>query len=75
MTFREKLRSLRDAAWALLMPIVVIGGILTGVFTVTESAAIAAIYAIFTGFSFTGALTASAKYTRFSGTPWFSFLQ
>ena len=49
MTFREKLRSLRDAAWALLMPIVVIGGILTGVFTVTESAAIAAIYAIFTG--------------------------
>ena len=49
MTLREKLRSFRDVIWALLMPIVVIGGILTGVFTVTESAAIAAIYAILAG--------------------------
>ena len=49
MTLRQKLDSLRDVVWALLMPIIVVGGILTGVFTVTESAAIAAIYAIFAG--------------------------
>ena len=49
MTLRRKLDSLRDVVWALLMPIIVVGGILTGVFTVTESAAIAAIYAIFAG--------------------------
>ena len=49
MTLGQKLASLRDVVWALLMPIIVVGGILAGVFTVTESAAIAAIYAIFAG--------------------------
>ncbi|MEA4966077.1 MAG: TRAP transporter large permease [Oscillospiraceae bacterium] len=34
---------------ALLMPVIIIGGILTGVFTATESAAIACIYAILYG--------------------------
>ena len=35
--------------WALLMPVIIIGGILSGVFTVTEAAAIAAIYSLFVG--------------------------
>ncbi len=49
LTIKEKIQSLRDVVWALLMPVIVVGGILTGVFTVTESAAIAAIYSIFAG--------------------------
>ncbi len=49
LTLREKVASLRDVVWALLMPVIVVGGILTGVFTVTESAAVAAVYSIFAG--------------------------
>lgn len=49
LTFKEKLRSFREVIWALLMPVIVVGGILSGVFTVTESAAIAAVYALFAG--------------------------
>lgn len=37
----------RDGLWALLTPVVILGGIYTGVFSPTESAGIAAIYAIF----------------------------
>jgi len=39
--------SFKSAFWALILPFIIIGGILTGVFTVTESAAIAAVYTIF----------------------------
>lgn len=38
--------ALRDAAWALLVPIIVVGGILVGIFTATESGAVAAIYSV-----------------------------
>lgn len=37
----------KDATWALLMPIIILGGIYTGIFTPTESAAVAVIYGIF----------------------------
>lgn len=39
--------SFKSAFWALILPLIIIGGILTGVFTVTESAAIAAVYTLF----------------------------
>ncbi len=38
-----------DAALVLMMPIIILGGILTGVFTPTESACIAVFYALFIG--------------------------
>lgn len=38
---------LMSAIWPMLMPIIIIGGILTGAFTATEAAAIAAAYALF----------------------------
>lgn len=44
------LRSLRGAWPALLAPVIIIGGIFGGIFTATESAAVAVGYAIFTGF-------------------------
>jgi tripartite ATP-independent transporter DctM subunit len=43
---RERLRSTGKAFWALLMPIIIIGGMKTGVFTPTEAAVVAAFYAL-----------------------------
>ncbi len=37
----------KKALWALGAPIIILGGILTGVFTATESAAVAVVYALF----------------------------
>jgi C4-dicarboxylate transporter DctM subunit len=42
---REALRAILDAALVLMMPIIILGGILSGVFTPTESGCIAVFYA------------------------------
>lgn len=39
----------KGAFWALLMPVIIIGGIYSGVFTPTESAVVAVVYAILVG--------------------------
>ena len=44
--FSYVLRSLKNGIWALLMPIIILGGIYTGYFTATESAAVAVVYSI-----------------------------
>jgi len=41
----ERLRLLREALWGLLLIVIVLGGIYGGVFTPTEAAAVAAVYA------------------------------
>lgn len=38
--------SLKDSIWALLMPVIILGGIYSGIFTPTESAAIAVVYGL-----------------------------
>ncbi len=43
----EAVTALREGFWAMLMPVIVLGGIYSGQFTATESAAIAAEYALF----------------------------
>jgi tripartite ATP-independent transporter DctM subunit len=45
-TWRERGQSFRKTALALLTPVILLGGILTGVFTPTEAAAVAAFYAL-----------------------------
>ena len=45
----EQMHALKDAAWALGVPIIIIGGIYMGLFTPTEAAAVSAVYAIFVG--------------------------
>jgi len=45
-TWNERGRALRDAGWALLLPLIVIFGLKFGVFTPTEAAVIAAVYAL-----------------------------
>ncbi|MGI9229153.1 MAG: TRAP transporter large permease [Gammaproteobacteria bacterium] len=42
---REILASLRQGVWSLFMPILILGGIYSGHFTATESAAVAVVYA------------------------------
>jgi tripartite ATP-independent transporter DctM subunit len=48
-SFKEMIFAFWDAILALLMPVIILGGILSGVFTPTEAAAIAVAYAFFVG--------------------------
>jgi C4-dicarboxylate transporter DctM subunit len=47
--WRERTKAVREASWALLLPIIIFGGILGGIFTPTEAAVVAVIYAIIIG--------------------------
>ena len=42
----ERLRALRESGWALLLPVIVLVGLKMGVFTPTEAAVVAAVYAL-----------------------------
>lgn len=46
---RERLQATARAGWALVMPVIILGGIRFGVFTPTEAAVVAAVYAMFVG--------------------------
>ncbi|MCY1360716.1 C4-dicarboxylate TRAP transporter large permease protein DctM [compost metagenome] len=46
-SFAEVRHALFDGLWALLLPVLIVGGLKFGVFTPTEAAAVAAIYALF----------------------------
>ena len=43
----EILRAARDSAWALMLPVIILVGLRFGVFTPTEAAVVAAVYALF----------------------------
>jgi tripartite ATP-independent transporter DctM subunit len=45
----ERRTATRDALWALVLPIVIVGGLKVGLFTPTEAAVIAAVYSLFVG--------------------------
>lgn len=49
VSLRGVLRATKEAVWALGVPIVILGGIYTGVFTPTEAAGVAVIYGIVAG--------------------------
>ncbi len=53
-TFKEILISFRKSFLALLCPVIILGGIFSGVFTPTEAGAVAAVYALFLGFVYKG---------------------
>lgn len=44
---REILRAFRDSIWAILAPVIILGGIYTGIFTPTEAAVVAVFYSLF----------------------------
>lgn len=45
-TFRDFLHALRESALVLIMPLIIIGGVLTGACTATESAVVAVMYSL-----------------------------
>lgn len=48
----ERIRAFRRAFWPLLSPVIVVGGMISGIVTPTEAAALAAIYAIVLGVAY-----------------------
>ena len=46
-SWSERLHALTDALWALVLPVIIIGGLRGGLFTPTEASAVAAVYALF----------------------------
>jgi tripartite ATP-independent transporter DctM subunit len=54
---KELWAALTNAVWAMLMPLIILGGILGGVFTATEAGAVAVAYAVFVGLAVTRELT------------------
>lgn len=48
-SFKEVLRALWDAKWALMIPVIILGGIYGGVFSPTEAAVVACVYGIIIG--------------------------
>lgn len=50
LPFKDVVRSFFSAFWAILMTLIIIGGIMFGIFTPTEAAMIAVFYAIIIGF-------------------------
>ena len=49
LTGREKLRTIWEAKWALIAPVIVLGGIYGGIFTPTEAAAVSCVYSFIVG--------------------------
>ncbi|KAF5029188.1 C4-dicarboxylate TRAP transporter large permease protein DctM [anaerobic digester metagenome] len=45
-TWAERIKAMKDGIFAIIMPVIIIGGIVSGIFTPTESGAIACIYAL-----------------------------
>lgn len=48
-SIKERLNALRQSFWALILPIIIIGGLRGGIFTPTEAGVVAAVYALFVG--------------------------
>ncbi|MBW2518964.1 MAG: TRAP transporter large permease [Deltaproteobacteria bacterium] len=44
-TFKQLISTLRESVWALLLPVIIFGGIYSGVFTANEAAVVACFYA------------------------------
>ena len=49
-TWRELVTATRRASWALMAPVIILGGIITGVVTPTEAGVLAVVYSLVVGF-------------------------
>ena len=72
---RETWIALREGIWALAMPVIILGGIYSGYFTATESAAVAVVYAmlieifVYREMKFTDLYDVVGQTTRLLGSP------
>lgn len=46
----EKWQHIKNASWGIAMPVIILGGIYSGIFTPTEAAAVSVVYALFVEF-------------------------
>ena len=46
---RARITAFREAIWAIMMPVIILGGIYGGIFTPTEAAGVAVVYGLFVG--------------------------
>ena len=66
-TVKEILITTKDAFWALLAPVIILGGIYAGIATPTEAAVFAVFYSIFIGFFVYKTLTLKGLYEALVG--------
>jgi len=66
-TLKEILITTKDAFWALLAPVIILGGIYAGIATPTEAAVFAVFYSIFVGFFVYKTLTIKGLYEALVG--------
>ena len=59
---KEIMKSFKSGIWALMLPVIIIGGFKTGVFTPTEAGAVASVYALFISICVYRELTLKAIY-------------
>ena len=48
-SWKKRLEVTKDAIWALLMPVILLGGILSGIFTPTEASVVTCVYSLIVG--------------------------
>jgi len=48
-SMKERLEAFKDAIWGLFTPVIILGGIYSGLFTPTEAAGVSVVYALFVG--------------------------
>ncbi|MDO4481511.1 MAG: TRAP transporter large permease [Bacillota bacterium] len=65
---KDVLVRLKDSIWALLVPVIILGGIYGGIFTPTESAVVGIVYALIVGVFVYKELNAKAIYEAFRDT-------
>ncbi|MEZ2457205.1 TRAP transporter large permease [Salinicoccus roseus] len=66
--FKDVLKALNEAKWALLIPVIILGGIYGGIFTPTEAAVTAVVYALIVGIFIYKELDFKAIYDGFMET-------
>lgn len=66
-SFKEVMIALKEASWALLLPVIILGGLRGGLFTPTESAVVAAFYALFVSVVVYRSLSLTTIYKCFAG--------
>ena len=48
-TVKEKMEAFKEGFWAIMMPVIILGGIFSGLFTPTEASVVAVVYALIIG--------------------------
>lgn len=62
MPMAERLRTMGAGIWALVLPVIIVGGLKGGIFTPTEAGVVAAVYALFVGAAIYRELTPAKIY-------------